>query len=110
MAERENDIDFTVPFYDLVGLSILIKRSEVETSLFKFLKVLELPVWTCIFGLFFNFKRGKLFNLGAYIFTSVLLWLFDRFSPYSYTNNKDKYASETEKREFTLKVPLKILD
>nr|CAD2202894.1 unnamed protein product [Meloidogyne enterolobii] len=89
LAERENDIDFTVPFYDLVGLSILIKRSEVETSLFKFLKVLELPVWTCIFG--------------AYIFTSVLLWLFDRFSPYSYTNNKDKYASETEKREFTLK-------
>uniref|UniRef100_A0A1I8B852 Lig_chan-Glu_bd domain-containing protein n=1 Tax=Meloidogyne hapla TaxID=6305 RepID=A0A1I8B852_MELHA len=28
LAERENDIDFTVPFYDLVGLSILIKRSE----------------------------------------------------------------------------------
>jgi glutamate receptor, ionotropic, invertebrate len=38
LAERENDIDFTVPFYDLVGLSILMKRSEVETSLFKFLK------------------------------------------------------------------------
>ncbi|KAL7074304.1 hypothetical protein ACQ4LE_006231 [Meloidogyne hapla] len=89
LAERENDIDFTVPFYDLVGLSILIKRSEVETSLFKFLKVLEWPVWACIFG--------------AYVFTSMLLWLFDRFSPYSYTNNREKYSSETEKREFTLK-------
>jgi hypothetical protein len=31
----------------------------------------------------------------------MLLWLFDRFSPYSYTNNRDKYANEAERREFT---------
>ncbi|KAI1725677.1 ligand-gated ion channel domain-containing protein [Ditylenchus destructor] len=89
LAERENDIDFTVPFYDLVGTAILMKRTDAEYSLFKFLKVLEWPVWVCIFA--------------AYLFTSVLLWVFDKYSPYSYTNNKDKYVSEAEKREFTLK-------
>lgn len=66
-----------------------MRRADVEYSLFKFLKVLEWPVWLCI--------------AGAYLFTSILLWVFDKFSPYSYTNNKEKYANEAEKREFTLK-------
>jgi ionotropic glutamate receptor len=41
--------------------------------------------------------------LGAYLFTSLLLWIFDRFSPYSYTNNREKYKEDAEKREFTLR-------
>lgn len=89
MAERENDIDFTVPYYDLVGITILMKKTDVEYSLFKFMQVLEWPVWLCI--------------LGAYLFTSLLLWVFDKFSPYSYSNNKQKYREDMEKREFTLK-------
>lgn len=104
MAERENDVDFTVPYYDLVGTTILMKKADVEYSLFKFMKVLELPVWLCI--------------LGAYLFTSILLWIFDRFSPYSFTNNKERwtrkrmlfvmgaryrYANDIEKRQFSLK-------
>ncbi|CAD5215980.1 unnamed protein product [Bursaphelenchus okinawaensis] len=89
IAERETQIDFTVPFYDLVGTTILMKRDEIEYSLFKFLMVLEWPVWLCI--------------LGAYLFTSILLWIFDKFSPYSYTNNREKYKDDTEKREFNLK-------
>ncbi|KAI6188571.1 CRE-GLR-7 protein [Aphelenchoides besseyi] len=88
IAERESDIDFTVSFYDLVGTTILMKRTEVEYSLFKFLMA-KWPVWLCI--------------LGAYLFTSILLWVFDRFSPYSYTNNRDKYKEDMEKREFTLR-------
>ena len=39
MAERENDVDFTVPYYDLVGTTILMKKADVEYSLFKFMKV-----------------------------------------------------------------------
>ncbi|CAI4232160.1 unnamed protein product [Auanema sp. JU1783] len=89
MAERENDVDFTVPYYDLVGTTILMKKADVEYSLFKFMKVLEWPVWLCIFA--------------AYIFTSLLLWVFDKFSPFSYTNNAERYAHDTEKRVFTLK-------
>ncbi|CAL4099883.1 unnamed protein product, partial [Meganyctiphanes norvegica] len=74
MAERENVVDFTVPYYDLVGITILMLKPKVPTSLFKFLTVLEAEVWVCI--------------LCAYIFTSFLLWIFDRFSPYSYQNNQ----------------------
>ncbi|VDM74436.1 unnamed protein product [Strongylus vulgaris] len=88
-AERENDVDFTVPYYDLVGTTILMKKPNVEYSLFKFMKVLEWPVWLCI--------------VAAYLLTSTTLWIFDRFSPYSYTNNKKRYISDVEKRAFSFK-------
>ncbi|XP_076279785.1 ionotropic receptor 25a [Lasioglossum baleicum] len=88
-AERERMVDFTVPFYDLVGLSIMMLKTKTSTSLFKFLTVLENEVWFCI--------------LAAYLFTSVLLWMFDRWSPYSYQNNREKYKEDEEKREFNLR-------
>ena len=53
MAERENVIDFTVPYSDLVGISILMKKPSVSTSLFKFLTVLENDVWGCILAAYF---------------------------------------------------------
>jgi len=53
MAEREGVLDFTVPYYDLVGISILMKKRREPTSLFKFLAVLENDVWMCILGAFF---------------------------------------------------------
>ncbi|XP_024885188.1 ionotropic receptor 25a isoform X1 [Temnothorax curvispinosus] len=89
MAEREKVIDFTVPFYDLVGLTIVMQKTNPTTSLFKFLTVLENEVWLCI--------------LAAYFFTSFLMWLFDRWSPYSYQNNRDKYKDDDEKREFNIR-------
>ncbi|KAG8282323.1 Ionotropic receptor 25a [Homalodisca vitripennis] len=89
MAERENVVDFTVPYYDLVGISILMKKPKIPTSLFKFLSVLEKDVWLCI--------------LSAYFLTSLLMWVFDRWSPYSYQNNREKYKDDEEKREFNLK-------
>ena len=89
MAERESVIDYTVPFYDLVGVSIMMKKVKEETSLFKFLTVLEDTVWGCI--------------LGAYFFTSLLMWVFDRFSPYSFQNNQEKYKDDDERRYFDLK-------
>ncbi|RZF33895.1 hypothetical protein LSTR_LSTR009919 [Laodelphax striatellus] len=89
MAERENVVDFTVPYYDLVGITILMKKPQTPTSLFKFLTVLEKDVWLCI--------------LAAYFFTSFLMWIFDRWSPYSYQNNREKYKDDEEKREFNLK-------
>ncbi|KAL1116158.1 hypothetical protein AAG570_005653 [Ranatra chinensis] len=89
MAERENVVDFTVPYYDLVGITILMKKQKTPTSLFKFLTVLEDDVWLCI--------------LAAYFFTSFLMWVFDRWSPYSYQNNREKYKDDEEKREFTFK-------
>lgn len=34
---------------------------------------------------------------------SFLMYLFDRLSPYSYRNNKEKYKDDEEKRDFNLK-------
>ena len=89
MAERETVIDFTVPYYDLVGITIMMKKPKVPTSLFKFLTVLENSVWGCI--------------LAAYFFTSFLMWIFDKYSPYSYQNNMEKYKDDEEKRYFNFK-------
>ena len=53
MAERENVVDFTVPYYDLVGITILMKKTKQEPALFKFLSVLEDAVWGCILAAYF---------------------------------------------------------
>ena len=49
MAERENVIDFTVPYYDLVGITILMKKPKFNYSVFKFMTVLEEAVWGSVF-------------------------------------------------------------
>lgn len=36
-------------------------------------------------------------------FHSLLMYIFDRWSPYSYQNNRDKYIDDDEKREFNMK-------
>lgn len=53
MAERETVIDFTIPYYDLVGITILMLIPNSKDSLFKFLSVLEADVWFCILGAYF---------------------------------------------------------
>lgn len=53
MAERETVIDFTVPYYDLVGITILMVQPSQIPSLFKFLTVLETNVWLCILAAYF---------------------------------------------------------
>ncbi len=42
MAERENVIDFTVPYYDLVGISILMKKPKVRMDYAQVIKILVL--------------------------------------------------------------------
>ncbi|RUS82782.1 hypothetical protein EGW08_009446 [Elysia chlorotica] len=92
MAERENVIDFTVPYYDLVGLTILMKKPEFDYSLVKFLSVLDEEVWGCI--------------IGAFVLFSGLIAIFDKLSPFSYQNRKTESwqgVTGTEPRVFTLK-------
>lgn len=50
MTERERVVDFTIPYYDLVGYTILMLIPQPKTTFFKFLTVLELNVWGCILG------------------------------------------------------------
>lgn len=112
MAERETVIDFTIPYYDMVGYTVLMARPRPKSSLFKFLTVLEADVWFCILGAYF-FTRFVQFSkidlkiiLVKYFFSpekSFLMYIFDRWSPYSYQNNREKYADDDEKKEFTMR-------
>ncbi|KAL3278034.1 hypothetical protein HHI36_013375 [Cryptolaemus montrouzieri] len=89
MLEREYVVDFTIPFYDKVGIRIMMKFENVETHLFQFMSVLEDEVWYCV--------------LGALIFTSFIIWIFDKWSPFSYRNTKLRDGEDENEREFTLK-------
>lgn len=59
MAERETAIDFTIPYYGVVGYTVLMARPKPKNSLFKFLTVLEIDVWMCIFGAYFLTRSVK---------------------------------------------------
>jgi hypothetical protein len=48
-------------------------------------------------------QQKKLLSLSFLVFSSFLMWVFDRWSPYSYQNNREKYKDDEEKREFNLK-------
>lgn len=90
MAERETVVDFTVPYYDLVGINILMKKSAVPSHLFKFLTVLENDVWFSI--------------LGSFVIVSIVIYLYDRLSPYSYYNNKADWGpDDPPRRDFNFK-------
>ena len=94
MAEREDVIDYTVPWYDLVGLSVMIKKVKRPTNLFMFLTVMDGKVWGCI--------------MAAWLITSVYMWLIDWYSPFSYQNNMEMFNEEDEEdhRFFNLKESL----
>ncbi|GBP52444.1 Ionotropic receptor 25a [Eumeta japonica] len=82
MAERENVVDFTVPYYDLVGITILMKLPRSPTSLFKFLTVLENDVWLSILAAYFFTSVGgppeiDMKNLQEYEGTSICIIEFE---------------------------------
>lgn len=101
-AEREEVIDFVAPYYEQTGiligkftlLAIFIWREKVfilripsairkpvrQTSLFKFMTVLRLEVWLSI--------------VGAIVSTAIMLWILDKYSPYSAQNNREAYPYE----------------
>ncbi len=85
-TEREEVIDFVAPYFDQSGISILLRKKEPKQSIFKFMTVLKPEVWLGI--------------LAAVFIVAFLIWALDRFSPYSYYNNKEAYPEGA--RDFTL--------
>ena len=70
--EREQAVDFTMPFMNL-GVSILFKKPfKKPPNLFSFLSPLSLDVW--------------IYMATAYLGVSVLLFILARFSPYEWDN------------------------
>lgn len=71
-ADREEVIDFVIPYWDETGILIVMKKPLPDHSLFKFMTVLRLEVWLSI--------------LAALCLTAFVIWLLDLFSPYSARN------------------------
>ncbi|XP_043275122.1 glutamate receptor ionotropic, NMDA 2A-like isoform X2 [Venturia canescens] len=86
-SEREEVIDFVAPYFAQSGILIVMRKPSRKTSLFKFMTVLRLEVWLSI--------------VGALTLTGIMIWILDKYSPYSARNNKKIYPYPC--REFTLK-------
>ncbi|CAO1298261.1 unnamed protein product [Diamesa tonsa] len=84
-AEREEMMDFVAPYFEQTGILIVMKKPIADTSLFKFMTVLRLEVWLSI--------------VGALSTTAIMIWLVDRYSPYSSRNHLYSYPC----REFSFK-------
>jgi hypothetical protein len=56
---------------------LVIRKPVRKTSLFKFMTVLRLEVWLSI--------------VGALTVTGIMIWILDKYSPYSAQNNKGLY-------------------
>ncbi|XP_069950782.1 glutamate receptor ionotropic, kainate 2-like isoform X2 [Cherax quadricarinatus] len=70
--QREQAVDFTMPFMNM-GISILYKKPQkMAPSLFSFLSPLSLEVW--------------MYMITAYVGVSVLLYILARFTPYEWQN------------------------
>ncbi|XP_043231304.1 ionotropic receptor 25a-like [Amphibalanus amphitrite] len=86
-SEREEVIDFVAPYFDQSGISIVVRKQEPVYSIFRFMTVLKKEVWFSI--------------VGALVVTGLMIWVLDKFSPYSAQNNPDNYPYPC--RTFTLK-------
>ncbi|XP_012347986.1 ionotropic receptor 25a isoform X2 [Apis florea] len=86
-SEREEVIDFVAPYFEQSGLLIVMRKPVRKPSLFKFMTVLKVEVWLSI--------------VGALTLTGIMIWILDKYSPYSARNNKQLYPYPC--REFTLK-------
>lgn len=76
-SEREEYIDYIAPYFEQTGISIVMRKPVRQTSLFKFMTVLRVEVWMSI--------------VGALVSTAIMIWLLDKYSPYSAKNNKSAY-------------------
>ncbi|KAK9891689.1 hypothetical protein WA026_015657 [Henosepilachna vigintioctopunctata] len=70
-ASRQLVIDFTVPYYEPVGFILLMKSFRSKPSFIKFIHVLDAGVWVV--------------SLIALAISSALIWVFDKYSPKSYS-------------------------
>lgn len=68
--EREQVVDFTIPFMN-TGISILFKKPEKsEPAIFSFLYPFSIVVW--------------FYTLTVYTFVSILVYVLGRFTPYEW--------------------------
>ncbi|EFN76791.1 ionotropic receptor 25a [Harpegnathos saltator] len=86
---RRQVVDYTIPFYKDNGFTIMMRRREQFNVFLWFLTILDLQVW--------------LHFAITFLVTSILIRLFERFSPYSYSNMAESYTDEPDQRFASLR-------
>ncbi|KAH9494893.1 Ionotropic receptor 25a [Bulinus truncatus] len=76
-AERDNVIDFTLPYYDFAGIQILTRRQTSNINLFYYIDVFSTQAWLCL--------------IAVVLLTSLLLWFFEKMT---WPGSLTKQASE----------------
>ncbi|ESP03955.1 hypothetical protein LOTGIDRAFT_109845 [Lottia gigantea] len=78
-ADRETVVDYTLPYYDFAGIQILMRKQKQQVNIFYFADVFSNAAWLCLGGVI--------------ALTSILLLLFDKYSP------GPGFSKNVEKRE-----------
>ncbi|XP_054005228.1 ionotropic receptor 25a-like [Hylaeus anthracinus] len=88
-SDRAQVVDFTVPYQGPSGFAIMMLKRKRQIPFLRFLMILEIEVW-----LSFAF---------AFFLTILLLFILEKYSPFSYRNNRQKYRNEPDDRFSSLK-------
>ncbi|XP_068974184.1 ionotropic receptor 25a-like [Bombus flavifrons] len=88
-SSRAQVVDFAVPYQRPSGFTIMMLKKRRQVPFLRFLMILEIDVWI-----------GFAF---AFLFTIFLLYSLERYSPFSYRNNRAKYRNEADDRFSSLK-------
>lgn len=82
-------VDYTIPYYKDNGFTIMMRRDNKTIPFLWFITILDHHVWL-------NF-------IVAFLVTSILIYLFERYSPLSYTNAPERYRDEPDPRFASLR-------
>ena len=88
-AERAIDVDFTVPFYEYQGWTVMMKREPAHRNPFYFFWIVQWPIWKML--------------AYAYLLALFVLYFSINISQYSYRNNMEQYVNDPEIRFFGIR-------
>lgn len=88
-GRRQIDVDFTVPFYEFQGWTVMLKREMGHRNPFKFFWIVQRPIYRML--------------IAGYGLSIVLLYFSINISQYSYRNNMEQYVNDPENRFFGLR-------
>ncbi|XP_076659077.1 ionotropic receptor 25a-like [Halictus rubicundus] len=83
-SDRSKVVDFTVPYQGTSGFTIMMLKKRKQVPFLRFLTILELEIWLCL--------------ALAFLSTILLLFILERYSPFSYRNNRARYRDQPDDR------------
>ena len=88
-GDRGIDVDFTVPFYEYQGWTVMMKREAAHRNPFYFFWIVQWPIWKML--------------AYAYVLALFVLYFSINISQYSYRNNMEQYVNDPEIRYFGIR-------